>query len=190
MRRPLPGYALGAEQLWQHALGTAIGAAYVAERSGKAIPDTTFTAGLLHDIGKLAMSVWLDRKLSALLKIAEIEGTPFDQVERRVLGYDHTEVGEHLVRKWNLPESLVMPVRWHHRPDEAPAGNPMVDCVHLADYFSMAMGLGIGGDGMRYVLSEGSFTRLSLSLDALPEMVSDFVERYARQSAAFHEVTT
>src|SRR5262249_1915523 len=150
LSRPIEGYALGPGQLWAHALGTAVGASLVAERSRRASPDLAFTAGLLHDIGKLAMSVWLERKIPALLKISEIEETPFDAVERRVLGYDHTEVGAHLGERWNLPQELIEAMRWHHRPDEAPLNPALVDCVHIADYLSMAMGLGIGGDGLRY----------------------------------------
>lgn len=188
LNRPIDGYALGPGQLWAHALGTAIGASLVAERSRKAIPDLAFTAGLLHDIGKLAMSVWLERKIPALLKIAEIENTPFDAVERRVLGYDHTQVGAHLGERWNLPEELVETMRWHHRPDECPSGSALVDSVHIADYLSMAMGLGIGGDGLRYELSENALHRLTLLPEDLPDIADEFVERYERQARAFDEV--
>jgi putative nucleotidyltransferase with HDIG domain len=188
LNRPIEGYALGPGQLWAHALGTAIGGSLVAERSRKAVPDLAFTAGLLHDIGKLAMSVWLERKIPALLKIAEIEGTPFDAVERRVLGYDHTQVGAHLGERWNLPEELVEVMRWHHRPDECPAKSSLVDCIHVADYLSMAMGLGIGGDGLRYELSENALSRLTLLPDDLTDIADEFVERYERQARAFEEV--
>ncbi|MGV3615090.1 MAG: HDOD domain-containing protein [Fimbriimonas sp.] len=190
LSRPIDGYALGPGQLWAHALGTAVGATLIAERSRKAQPDLAFTAGLLHDIGKLAMSVWLERKLPALLKIAELEGTPFDAVERRVLGFDHTEVGAHLGENWNLPAELTAPMRWHHRPDEAPSGSPLVDCVHIADYLSMAMGLGIGGDGLRYELSENALHRLDLLPEDLTPIADEFVDRYERQARAFEESRT
>lgn len=187
LNRPMDGYALGPGQLWAHALGTAIGASLVAERSRKALPDLAFTAGLLHDIGKLAMSVWLERKIPALLKIAELEGTPFDAVERRVLGYDHTQVGAHLGERWNLPEELIEAMRWHHRPDQCPSPSPLVDCVHTADYLSMAMGLGIGGDGLRYELSETALHRLTLLPEDLTDIADEFIERYERQARAFEE---
>lgn len=186
--QPVTGYALGPDQLWMHALGTASGASLVAEKTGSALSDLAFTAGLLHDIGKVAMSVWLDKKLPALLKIAEIEGSTFDEVERRVLGYDHTQVGAHLGQRWNLPEDLILAMRWHHQPDKAPAGNALVDCVHIADYLSMAMGLGIGGDGLRYGLSENSLRRLGLNEDDLPELADLFYERFQAQLEAFEEV--
>jgi putative nucleotidyltransferase with HDIG domain len=184
LNRPIPGYALGPGQLWAHALGTAVGSALAAERSRRANPDLAFTAGLLHDLGKIAMSVWLERKLPALLRIAEIEGKPFDAVERRVLGYDHTQVGAHLGERWNLPSELVDAMRWHHRPDEAPVPSPLVDCVHVADYLSMAMGLGIGGDGLRYELSENALIRLSIGFEDLTVLAEEFVDRYERHATA------
>ncbi len=188
LARPVSGYALGPGQLWTHALGTAVGASLVAERTRKANPDLAFTAGLLHDIGKVAMSVWLERKLPGLLRIAEIEGTPFDAVERRVLGYDHTQVGAHLGERWNLPSELIEAMRWHHQPDLAPTPDPLIDAVHVADYLSMAMGLGIGGDGLRYDLSEESLRRLLLFPEDLVLMADEFVDRYETQSRAFAEV--
>lgn len=188
LSKPLHGYALGPEQMWQHALGTAVGASMIAQKTRAASPDLAFTAGLLHDIGKLAMSVWLERKLVAYLRIAELEDATFDAVERRVLGYDHTQVGAHLGERWNLPPELILAMRWHHQPDCAPQGNRLVDCVHVADYITVAMGLGIGGDGLRYELSQSSLKRLGLSPDRLTELADEFMDRFQQQCAAFDEV--
>ena len=158
MNRPLPGYCLGPRAMWTHAFGTAVGAQQVAKISGKVKEDVAFTAGLLHDIGKVAVSIWLENKVVAILNYAHREGLSFDEAERKILGYDHTQVGEHLAAAWNLPEDLVAAVRWHHSPDEAPGNPPLVDCVHLGNYLTMTMGYGLGGDGLLYRFSEASLT--------------------------------
>lgn len=187
LKKPVSGYALGPGELWAHCLATAVGASLVAERTRKVDPETAFTAGLLHDVGKIAMSIWLDRKLAAMLRIAEIEEVTFDTVERRVLGYDHTEVGAHLAVRWNLPDDLVAAIRYHHSPDDADPTRPLVDCVHLGDYLSLAMGLGIGGDGLRYELSENALRRLNMLPEELTLVAEEFVDRYEQQARAFEE---
>lgn len=188
MSQPMNGYALGPGQLWEHCLGTAVASGLVAEQCGKVTSEQGFTGGLLHDIGKLAMNMWLDRKMPALIRIAEIEGSTFDAVERRVFGYDHTEVGAFLGEKWNLPPDLTVPMRWHHRPDMCVPNRPLVDVIHVGDYMAMSMGLGVGGDGLRYEVSENALQRLGLLPDDLIVMADLLITRYERQAKALKEV--
>ena len=188
MTRPLPGYSLGPNEMWRHAFATAVGAQQIATISRKVKDDVAFTAGLLHDIGKVALSVWIDNKIQAIAFYSQREGIPFDEAERKVLGYDHTQVGEHLAKAWNLPEEICEVVRFHHQPKMAPSGSPLVDCVHVGDYLAMSMGFGLGGDGLQYALESSSMDRLGIKFEDIDEISDAFLESYERYETMFSDV--
>lgn len=186
--RPLKGYHLGPKEMWTHAIGVAIGAELVAKRAGSKAADTAFTAGLLHDLGKLALNVWLEDLLEYVRELAVEEGIAFDEAERMVLGFDHTEVGAHLALSWNLPESLTLAIRHHHNPSACEPANDLVDAVHIGDYLTMAMGFGLGGDGLAYRFDESALQRLNLDVESLDELTDAFVMDYERHEAMYQEM--
>lgn len=188
MSKPVTPYGLGPMELWNHSFGTALGAQTVAKLCGKCDSQLAFTAGLLHDIGKVALSIWMDKKLKAIVLYAESEGIPFDAAERKVLGYDHCEVGEHLGRKWNLPDEILLAIRYHHAPDDCEEYHPVVDCVHLGNYLTMAMGFGLGGEGLQYALADSCFERLEIKPDDLDQITDNFVVGYEKYEAMFQEL--
>lgn len=174
----LKGYGLGPKQMWTHSFAVGIGAQLLARKSGKADEDVAFTAGLLHNLGKLAMSIWLEKRLAAMLQYASRENLTFDQVERKLFGYDHAEVGAYLAESWNLPPKLVQAIRWHHQPNNATPPDPVVDCVHVGDYFTMSLGFGLGADGLRYEFSEDALKRLSISQSETDRLLDAFTNHY------------
>ncbi len=178
MRRPLAGYKLGPEEMWKHAIGTAVGARIAATLSKKVDPEAAFTCGLLHDIGKVALSVWLENKVNAILLYAQREEIPFDQAERKVLGYDHCQVGHYLAKEWNLPDEILATCLWHHEPGMAEVHREYVDCVHIGDYLTSAMGLGLGGDGLAYAFDENTLTRLAIPADDFDRVADLFVTEF------------
>jgi putative nucleotidyltransferase with HDIG domain len=188
MKRPLTGYCLGPEEMWRHAFGCAAAAQIVARMSRKCSEDLVFTAGLLHDIGKVALSVWLENKMGAILLYAGREEISFDEAERRVLGYDHCQVGFHLATSWNLPEEICSACLFHHTPAHAAEHQSVVDCVHVGDYICSAMGFGLGGDGMLYPFDEGSLIRLGISPEQIDAITDEFVEKFEEYEALFSEI--
>lgn len=185
MSKPLKGYDLAPMQMWHHAFGTALAAQTLAAKSKKCDDQLAFTTGLLHDVGKVALSIWIGEKLKAILYYAEREGIPFDEAERKILGYDHAEVGQHLGKNWNLPDEVLLGIRWHHQPDAATPYHPVVDCVHLGSTMAMSMGLGLGGDGLLYRFSEGCYLRLGISPDEMESVTAEYVENYKKHQSLF-----
>lgn len=185
LARPLPGYDLGPKQMWAHSFAVAVGAQTVAERLHHLPADEAFTAGLLHNLGKVAISIWLEGKVVALVHLSRTRGIPFDAVERMVLGYDHAEVGAHIAQAWNLPDSLTDAIRFHHRPDEQLKPSPLTDTIHVADYLALSMGIGLGGDGLHYDVSQSALDRLHLGLEDLPRLADDFLVSYERHERLF-----
>lgn len=180
MRRPLPGYALGSNQLLLHNAAVAAGAQSVAKLAGKKdIAEAAFVAGLLADVGKIPMSRQLDGKTARLLELGFQSGNAFDVVERMVIGFDHAEVGAHMLRHWELPEDLAQAIEFHHRPGMT--DSRIADCIHIADYLSMVCGFGLGGDGLLYEFDESTLTRLGLSTNDLDSAMDGFVVAYEHQ---------
>ncbi len=188
MSKPIKGYDLGPRQMWAHSFGVAVASQLVARRTGKCSEDTAFTAGLLHNVGKVALSVWLENKLRAMQNMALRDNLSFDQVERKILGYDHADVGAYLGESWNLPEILVKTIRYHHRPNEVENYDPIVDCVHIGDFLTMSMGFGLGGDGLRYDISDDAIGRLTVEPNDLDEITLEFVESYHAYEKLFEEM--
>lgn len=188
MSRPLKGYSLEPKAMWKHSFGTALGAQLAAEASDRCPSDSAFTAGLLHDIGKVALSVWLEQKAELILTYAQRAGVPFDESERKVLGYDHTEVGHHLAKMWNLPDEIALAIRFHHQPDACSPHNSIVDCVHIGCFLTMSMGFGLGSDGLHYAFFENALERLGLAPEDLDRVTDTFVSGYERYEAMFEEL--
>jgi putative nucleotidyltransferase with HDIG domain len=163
LARARKGYELGPQALWSHSIAVSIGAQLIAGKVKGISTDEAFTAGLLHDLGKVVLSMWLEDKLSELVMRSEVEQASFDKLEREVLGFDHGEVGAYLAERWNLPEPLHHAIRHHHRPDELEPNELLTDAVHVADILAMSLGFGIGGDGLRYGLCLGAMERLGVS---------------------------
>jgi len=178
----------GPRQLWTHSFGVAIGAQLVAQKARLDDADAAFTAGLLHDLGKVALSVWLEDKVAQLIGIAIAEGVTFDEAERRVLGFDHTEVGEYLAESWNLPSVLTQAIRYHHQPNLAEPPSKLVDAVHVGDYLTMTMGFGLGADGLQYEFFEEALERLKLSAEDLDTVTDSFVLAYEGYESMFMEL--
>ncbi len=162
-RRPVAGYDLPAYALLRHSLATAIACEELAKALAMPVPDNVFTAGLLHDIGKIVLGTFVQADGAAIQQLAFQERTPFQEAESRVLGIDHAEVGAELLCAWNLPEGIVDAVRWHHDPDRSAAPSHMIDLVHAANLLTLMWGVGSGADGLNYLGSAEAARRLRLT---------------------------
>ncbi len=119
--------------LWEHSVGVSSLAQRiaVAENSPKALAEECFTAGLLHDLGKVVLLSELPREYQ---KIFENNSGVGKDVERERLGCTHAEVGAYLMSIWGLPFPLVHAVAFHHCPSEtADTRFSSLTAVHAAD---------------------------------------------------------
>jgi putative nucleotidyltransferase with HDIG domain len=181
----LRGYGLGPKMMWTHSFAVGVASQLLARQSGKADEDVAFTAGLLHNLGKLAMSIWLEKRLTSMLQYAMRENMTFDEVERKLFGYDHAEVGAYLGESWNLPARLVMAMRYHHNPDACEPHDAIVDCVHVGDYFTMSLGFGLGADGLRYEFFESALNRLAIPSKETDRLLDAFTTQYEEYESLF-----
>jgi putative nucleotidyltransferase with HDIG domain len=135
MTSALPGYAIEVNWLWRHAFATATASEAAAGRGliQGVEPSVAFTAGLLHDIGKLIMAQALTVEThSSIHKHMAAEGLGSIEAEREVLGTDHAEVGSCLLHVWRLPDWIIEAVANHHQPILEP-GPRLSAIVHVAN---------------------------------------------------------
>jgi putative nucleotidyltransferase with HDIG domain len=128
-------------QLWKHSLATASAARAIAEleHCPKDKMDACFTAGLLHDIGKLVLIGNLPEKYKAATARVVNDKVPLLQAERESLECTHAEVGAYLMGIWGLPHAMVEAAAWHHLPSVAPSKHfSLLTAVHVADSFISA----------------------------------------------------
>lgn len=107
------------QALWRHSVECGLAARRAAIQTGYHDPDAAFTAGVLHDIGKLVILLNHTEGYQHVLKAEREEGVSSVVAENAVFGVNHAQIGKSLMNKWNMPESLVDAVGFHHEPEHA-----------------------------------------------------------------------
>ena len=132
LQEALPAYALSPGELWRHSVTAAAVAEVLPAFCRVQIPPETFTASLLHDIGKVVIARSLNQKaLDRLHQVEQQRQLTRLQAESEVLGVNHGELGGVIAQHWKLPESIVKGIIHHHTPDEG--RDVICDAVYLAD---------------------------------------------------------
>jgi putative nucleotidyltransferase with HDIG domain len=145
---PVEGYGWEPGDLCTHSFTVAIAADAIARERGEACQKEAYTAGLLHDIGKLGMAHACGQHFDLVRKRQEESDLSWRELEREVFGFDHTEVGAALLRRWNFPLSLVQVVEFYPRPQCVTGPDrSLVLLVHAAKNLAINIGQGVGEDG-------------------------------------------
>ncbi|MEJ2037342.1 MAG: HDOD domain-containing protein [Desulfosarcinaceae bacterium] len=140
--RAVMGYSLCKGGLYYHALGCAQAAEALALHTGKVAPAKAYTAGLLHDIGKVVLDQYVASVSPLFYRKLIEDGENNLDTERLLLGIDHTEVGYLLGRQWSFPESIVQAIRFHHYPEKSKEDRTLVQIVYLADLLLSRFNIG------------------------------------------------
>lgn len=119
---------------WRRGLYTAVASKSIAEAAGQSFGDEAFLAGLLQDIGVMAMYRALGMTYLDLMNDTDGDHNKLVRLELEAFDMQHPEVGAMLAERWRLPKELVMPVRFHERPTAAPVEcADIVRCVALGN---------------------------------------------------------
>jgi HD-like signal output (HDOD) protein/ActR/RegA family two-component response regulator len=124
------------DQLWSHSVSVAREAKRIthAQTHDQLMADESFSAGLLHDIGKLALAANFPEKYTDALEYARSKKVALLEAEQKLLGATHCEAGAYLLGLWGMPISLIEAALFHHRPAQCSynAFTPLT-AVHVAD---------------------------------------------------------
>lgn len=150
LSRRQTGYGLEPGILWRHSVGTAIACSLLGQRLKLANVNLVFTAGLLHDVGKVILNEYVADEFAEIVRRVTVDHLSFGEAEHQVLGLSHEEVGAMIAEKWKLPDLIVRCIRFHHNPGQLAPPDALVDTVHLADCICLLLGVGLGEDGLCY----------------------------------------
>ena len=145
---------------WRHSIASAA-CAKVLARQMRFNQDYAFTAGLLHDIGRLVLVACFPQAYEqAIAYRNEHDCTPLE-AERTVLGIDHVDAGMALAEHWNFSDTMRLAIAHHHNP-EAPGAGFLAAIIHVADAIAHALDLAQMPDGLVPPVSTVAWTALGL----------------------------
>ncbi|MEO8057095.1 MAG: HDOD domain-containing protein [Burkholderiales bacterium] len=149
---------------WRHAIATAIAARGLAVQL-RMDENLAFTAGLLHDIGRLALAVQFPAEMGRALRYARDADVPALDAEREILGADHIGAGVLLATYWHFPASVVSAIEHHHMPTRTASAKPtLTDVVHVADAIAHGLDPSQGANETVPSTEVSAWDRLTLSV--------------------------
>jgi putative nucleotidyltransferase with HDIG domain len=132
-------------EFWQHCIGTAILTREVMSSLQTPTDETDYVAGLVHDMGKIVMAWAFPDHFQAIYE----EGDPLEgnllELENKILGINHADLGALYLKNYNLPHALVETARYHHTPERAGENAPVVAAVQIADLLMRLAHIGKSG---------------------------------------------
>jgi len=144
--KDIPGHYFNMAGFWRHSVYCGVFAKRIAKLCNILHPDRLFIAGLLHDIGLLAIcSKYPDMAKQIFERLNNTEAITnkkIYEIEKELFGYDHAEVGRELALKWRLPDYLQDAIYYHHHLEEA--DKPVLDAaiIHIASEATHAIETG------------------------------------------------
>jgi putative nucleotidyltransferase with HDIG domain len=127
------GYSLTRGGLYYHVLATARLCERISRNMRDMKPDLAYTAGLLHDIGKVVLDQYLANARPLFYRMMMERGEDSRTIEQKVLAIDHGHAGLMLAEYWDLPQVIKDVTIFHHCPEKAEGNADLVHLVHLAD---------------------------------------------------------
>ena len=161
MSRSLEGYGLESDDVWHHSIAVATGSRIIARRKFPELENDAFTAGLIHDTGKLILNPLVYDRRDAFDEVMQSGQKTFLWAEREILGFDHAEIASEFCEKWNIPSTQAAAIKFHHSPSLS-NGNYLAYILHAADIIAMQNNLGTGIDAHLYQPEEGAMEFLGL----------------------------
>ena len=164
------GYSLCMGGIYHHAIGTAIITEKLARLTQRISPSLAYTAGLIHDIGKVVLDQYISSALPLFYREPENE-VDFLELEKKHLGVNHTEVGSQLAEKWSFPESLVDTILHHHYPENGTQHYELTHMVYIADFLMSRFHTGLELEHINTDKFVSRFEKIGLSTSQFQEIV-------------------
>jgi HD-like signal output (HDOD) protein len=180
------------EQFWQFSVATGNISRTLASLLDYHFYQEAFLGGLVHDIGKIVLANYMPTEFGQAIEESHSGGIPLREAEERVMGFNHSEVGQRLAVNWRLPHLLAQVIANYEAPEEAADHIDVTAVVRLARQLCRSRGIGVSGDPEEEIdirqdvawtlLSERNrlldtldFDRFAASLDEEVEKVESFV---------------
>jgi putative nucleotidyltransferase with HDIG domain len=174
------------KQLVEHCLAVACCAENIAEIiSPQMDSQLAYSAGLLHDIGKLALDEAMPRSFAGIVEQAKSQQSCTRTLEQKHLGLDHTILGKRLAAKWHLPDQIILAI-WLHHSDVHLLSQSMPEAkiaqvVQLADLIARQCGIGQSGSFDAPVSIDKIAQVLAINASQMEQISRDLEEKVAQK---------
>lgn len=172
------------DAFWRHNIGTGVCARLLANSLGKD-GALAFTAGLLHDIGRLAMAVYCQEKFSQVVAQCKQNAISMLEAEQAVLGMDHGQIGFAITQRWHFPIAIQAAIRDHHQPEKS--AEFMSDIVHVANVLCHAMDIGNVDNDSVPAISAVVWERIGLSWRGIKMLLPEIERQNAAASLLLND---
>ncbi len=159
-------------RFWLHSLGVGVTARKLAALRGAEPPfEEYFSAGLLHDVGKVVLALHAPDQFIRALALAREQRMHLYQAEQEVMGNTHAEIGRMLAERWGLPQTLASGIALHHGEQEAESSE-MAACIQTADVVCKTLRLGFAGDPLTRPVGwdEDGPVNVKALVEAMPDL--------------------
>jgi putative nucleotidyltransferase with HDIG domain len=163
--------------LWEHSLGVGVAANLIARKLGLPECEEIATAALLHDIGKVIISLKCSEAETAIRRVIREQDIYTREAELQVLDTDHAEIGAWLSKSWFLPDKLSEPIACHHDVVQSENHRIKTSVVHMADVLIKASGFGNSGDTYVPRIQKIAWETLKFNDQLLAEIVEEIEDK-------------
>ena len=163
--------------LWEHSLGAGVAANLIARRLALPECEEISTAALLHDIGKVIVSIKCSEAEAQIRRTIRDKQVYMWEAEREVIDTDHAEIGGWLAKSWFLPDKLSEPIAFHHNVVQSENHRIKTAVVHIADVLIKASGFGNSGDCYVPQIQKVAWDVLKLNDHILAEVVAELEDK-------------
>jgi len=171
MFKNIPQDVIDMDMFWRHSIAVATTSRILASYRHEQNIERFFTAGLLHDIGKLIIFVEAPKYAVEVITKCEETNELMFKVEKDVLGFDHAKLGAMLLKKWKLPEDIVATVYYHHMPSISSGDIVAPGIIHIADIITHAVQFGSSGEKFVPTLNGKAWDALDLDIEILSSVI-------------------
>jgi len=181
------------EGFWKHSIGCAVLSQKIAQLTNYSNVDDCFTAGLLHDIGKVVLDQYLHEEMVKVIQLTQGKDISFADAEKEVLGLNHADIGGQVMNNWKIPIPMVVAVKYHHtlleEREESKIGHDLiVDIVRLSDVICKRVRIGFAGDTIIPEITEDLCIRLNINQQLIDEIIESCGEEIEK-AGIFIELT-
>lgn len=128
------------DKFWRHSLATAFGCRLLAKKLRDRVmvdPDSAFSAGLLHDVGKIVLVCFLEDEYKSFNEARGKDTTSMDfELEQELFGYTHADIGGFLTEQWKIPKKLTEAIAYHHGIEEINSESALPCIVYMANFLA------------------------------------------------------
>jgi len=164
------------EDIWLHSLACAVAADQLQHQLDARL-NHCYTAGLLHDLGKIVIDQYFPRHMEQICELAEKQDLDMIQAERQVLGLTHSDIGYLLGKVWKFPAVLTDAIRFHHEPLRCKGSYVLTSIIHVANHVANMFGETRLHPGPQPELDQSALHILNIDAKALMQLAESTHER-------------